>query len=139
MEINKIYKEIDWRSFILGTALFTFIVVAAIDYNLEFLLVFSSIGLLYIGYTAYDRIQAIMLSALATTPLFLVTISTERLGPITGDNIVIWILISFLAIGAFCGFTGSYFSLSRKKAIKQKIAMGKKKEKSKKTSTESKE
>lgn len=132
MEIKEIFQDINWKSLIIGSAIFSFIVVLAMDNQLDILLVFSSAGLLYIGYASKNRLQGIVLGAIGTVPLFLVTVFTERLGAISGNNLVIWILISFLAIGAFCGFTGAYFSESRKKAIEQQIAMEKTKSKNKK-------
>lgn len=132
MEIKDIFQDINWKSLIIGAALFAFIVVLATDYQLDFLLVFSSAGLLYIGFKSKDKIQGAVLGALGTLPLFLVTVLTERLGAINEESLVILILISFLAIGAFCGFTGAYFAKSRKKAIEQQIAMEKKKYKKKK-------
>ncbi|MBZ9571715.1 hypothetical protein KQY27_09165 [Methanobrevibacter sp. TMH8] len=122
MELKDIYQNINWRSLILGAAIFAFIVILAIDYKLDFLLIFSSAGLLYIGYASRNRLQGIILGAIGTLPLGIATIAFQRLGPITGNNIEVWIIISFLAIGAFCGFTGSYFSSSRKKAIEKKMA-----------------
>lgn len=121
MELEDIYRNINFKSFLIGAALFAFIVVLSVEYGLDPLLIFSSAGLLYIGYGSQNRIQAIVLGALGTLPLFLATVFFQRLGPITGENITFLILISFLSIGAFCGFTGFYFSESRKKAIEEKI------------------
>jgi len=100
------------------------------EYQLEVLLMFSSMGLLYIGYTSKTKIQGIVLGTIGTIPLFLFMILFERIGAINGEGFEIWILISFLAIGAFCGGIGSYLAKSRKKVIKQKLAM--KKDKSRK-------
>lgn len=132
MEIKEIFKNINWKSFIIGAALFAFIVVLGIDYDLEFILVFSSIGLLYIGYKSQNFPQACVLGALGTLPLFIVTVTTERLGKISGENITIWILLSFLVIGAFCSFVGAYFNKSRQKAIKMQTQKGKGKKKNNK-------
>lgn len=121
MELKDIYQNINWKSLILGAAVFAFIVILAVDYSIDVLLIFSSVGLLYIGYASQNRLQGILLGAVGTLPLGIATLFFERLGPITGNNIEIWIIVAFLAIGAFCGFTGSYFSSSRKKAIEQKI------------------
>jgi hypothetical protein len=130
MELKDIYGNINYKSLIIGAALFAFIVVFATEY-LDILLVFSSVGLLYIGYGAQNRIQGTILGAIGTLPLFIATVFFQRLGPITGENLVLLILISFLGIGAFCGFTGSYFSENRKKAIEkmqeESIGKGKKK------------
>ncbi|WP_297899712.1 hypothetical protein [Methanobrevibacter sp.] len=121
MKFEDIYKNLNLKSFIIGAALFAFIVAIGVEYKLDALLIFSSAGLLYIGYGSQNKIQAIILGAIGTLPLFIATIFFQRLGPITGENITFLILISFLAIGAFCGFTGFYFSESRKKAIEEKI------------------
>lgn len=125
MELKDIYENINYKSLILGAALFAFIVVLAIEYKLDILLIFSSAGLLYIGYGSKNRIQGIVLGAIGTLPLFIATVYFQRLGEITGENITLLILISFLAIGAFCGFTGSYFNASRKKAIEKQKSIGK--------------
>ncbi|KZX15033.1 hypothetical protein MBCUT_17670 [Methanobrevibacter cuticularis] len=126
MEFEDIYKGIDWKYFIIGAALFAFIAIAAMDYNLDIILVFSSVGLLIIGYKSRNLIQGVVLGALGTIPLFIATIYGERLGEVVpGNDIVFWILISFLAIGAFCGFTGAYFSRSRKIAIEKQASIGK--------------
>ncbi|RBQ23054.1 hypothetical protein ALNOE001_11770 [Candidatus Methanobinarius endosymbioticus] len=119
MELKDIYENINLKSLIIGAALFAFIVVLATEYNLDILLIFSSVGLLYIGYGSRNKLQSVVLGAIGTLPLFIATVFFERLGPITGENITLLILISFLAIGAFCGFTGFYFSENRKKAIGQ--------------------
>lgn len=125
MELKSIYENINYKSLIFGAALFAFIVVLAIEYNLDILLIFSSAGLLHIGYGSQNRIQGTILGAIGTLPLFISTLYFQGLGPITGENITLLILISFLVIGAFCGFTGSYFSQSRKKAIAEKQSIGK--------------
>lgn len=117
MELKDICQNINWISLILGAAIFVFIVILAVDYSLDILLIFSSAGLLYIGYASKNRLQGIVLGAIGTLPLGIATIVFQRLGPITGNNIELWIIISFLAIGAFCGFSGSYFSSSRQKKL----------------------
>lgn len=121
MELEDIYQNINWKALIFGAAIFAFIVILAIENDLDILLVFSSAGLLYIGYTSQNRLQGTVLGAIGTIPLGLATIFLQRLGPIYGENIEFWIILSFLAIGAFCGFTGAYFSTSRKKAIEEKM------------------
>ena len=121
MELKDIYQDINWKALILGGAVFTFIVILANDNQLDWLLIFSSVGLLYIGYASQNKLQGTILGAIGTLPLGLASILFQRLGPISGENIEILIIISFLAIGAFCGFTGAYFKKSRKKAIEEKM------------------
>lgn len=134
MELKDIYENINWKSLIVGTTLFTFIVVLATEYSLDILLIFSSVGLLYIGYGSQNKVQGTIFGAIGTLPLFIATVFFGRLGPIAGENITLLILISFLAIGTFCGFTGSYFSASGQKTIAKQETMGgggRKKKKSK--------
>ena len=122
MEFKDIYQKIDWKSLILGGGVFAFTVITAVEYNLDILLVFSSIGLLYIGYDSQNRLQAVVLGTLGTVPLGLANLLFPSLvSPISGNNMGILIMISFLAIGAFCGFAGFYFNIRRKKAIEAKI------------------
>lgn len=136
MELKDIYQNINWKALVIGAAVFSFIVILAVDYELDVLLIFSSVGLLYIGFASQNRLQGIVLGAIGTLPLGLATIFLQRLGPITGNNIEFWIILSLLAIGAFCGFTGSYFNASRQKAIEQKMkqeSIGKGRKKNKNT------
>ena len=119
MEIKEIFQDIDWKSLAIGGTIFSLMVILAIDYQLDILLMFSSTGLLYIGYTSKNKIQSVVLGAIVTIPLFLAIVLTERLGEIVGESLVVLALIAFLAIGAFCGFIGAYLAKSRKKAIKQ--------------------
>ena len=87
------------------------------EYQLEFLSMFSSIGLVYIGYASKSKIQGIVLGAIGTVPLFLVMVFFNHFTMISEKIILIGILISFLAIGAFCGFAGLRFAKSRQKAM----------------------
>ena len=132
MKIKEIFQDIKWVHLLLGATIFTFIVVLATDYQLEILLMFSSAGLLYIGYNSKDLIQGSVLGAVGTFPLFLSTVFSDRIIPISGDSLEIGLLIiSFLAIGAFCGFIGAYYAKTRKKAIAQKKVFGKARKKKK--------
>jgi len=126
MEIKELFEDINWKSLIIGGAIFAFLVVLAIDYKLEILLMFSSAGLLYIGYGSKNKIQGGLLGAIGTIPLFLLTIIFNRLGAINGEGLEIWMLIIFLAIGGLCGFIGANISKARKKTMKPK-AIGKNK------------
>jgi len=119
MEVKEIFQDINWKSLIIGVIIFSLIVILAIDYKLDILLMFSSAGLLYIGYTSKNKIQSVVLGAIGTIPLFLVIVLTERLGEIVGESLVVLTLIAFLAVGAFCGFAGAYSAKSRKNVIKQ--------------------
>ncbi|KZX10993.1 hypothetical protein [Methanobrevibacter filiformis] len=125
MEFRELYTGINWKWFVIGMFLFAFIVVLAMDSHLEVLLFFSSIGLLIIGYKSQNIIQGMILGAVGTLPLFIVTVFTNRLGIATGENLTGLILVSFIAIGLFCGFTGAYFKKGRKKAIADAKAPGK--------------
>jgi CDP-diglyceride synthetase len=130
MEIKELFHDINLTPLVIGSAVFTFLVILAINNQLEILLMLSSSGLLYIGYTSKNKIQASILGAVGTIPLFLFTLFFERLNVINGEILEIWFLILFLAIGALCGFIGAYLSKSRAKNI-GKIADGKNKSKNK--------
>ena len=122
MEFKEIYQNLDWKSLIIGAGIFAFAVIIAVEYELDILLVISSVGLLYIGYSSQNRLQAIVLGTIGTLPLVLASLLLHPLlSYMSGNNTDILIIISFLAIGAFCGFGGFYFNSKRKKAIEEKI------------------
>jgi len=122
IEFKDIYENINIKSVVIGAAIFAFIVVLGYRNNiLEILSIFSTVGLLYIGYASQNKLQGIILGAIGTLPLGIGAAFFELLGKNMGTNNEILIIVSFLAIGAFCGFTGAYFSVSRKKAIEEKM------------------
>ena len=135
MEFKDVYQNIDWKSLLLGAGIFAFTVLTAVEYELDILLVFASVGLLYIGYTSENIVQAVILGAIGTIPLVLTNLFFHLITPYTSVNIDILILISFLTIGVFCGLAGSYFKSMRKRAIEEKIkqeSIGKGRKKKKK-------
>jgi hypothetical protein len=88
---------------------------------------FSSTGLLYIGYSSKNKIQGSILGAIGTLPLFFIITLLDLLGLINGEGLEILLLFLFLAIGAFCGLIGAYIPKPRKKTIEQKVSIGKNK------------
>ena len=121
IEFKDIYQNINWKSLIIGAVAFVLTVNVAINYNSEILLVFSSIGLLYIGYTSQNRIQGMVLGAIGTLPLVIANLFFFSFGESFKDSNEILVVISFLLIGVLCGFLGVYFNENRKRAIEQKI------------------
>lgn len=116
MEITS-FNEIDWKSFIIGTVVFTALVVLGSE--VELLYYGTFIGLLYIGYKSKDYIQGMFLGAIATIPAFITITQTHMFG-IINNNTAIIILIALLALGVILGFVGSHLSKQEKKAMKQR-------------------
>ena len=120
MEFKDIYQNIDWKALIIGAGIFAFTVLTAIEWKLDILLVFASAGLLYIGYTSQNRLQSLVLGAIGVIPLVLANLFFHLLTPSISVNANIIIIISFLAIGVFCGFAGFHFKTMRNRAIEEK-------------------
>ncbi|WP_225370331.1 hypothetical protein [Methanobrevibacter arboriphilus] len=105
MELEDVYRNISFKSFLIGAALFAFIVVLSVEYELDPLLIFSSAGLLYIGYGSQNRIQAIVLGALGTLPLFIATVFFSTPWPYYWRKYYFFlILISFFSYRCFLWF-----------------------------------
>jgi H+/Cl- antiporter ClcA len=131
MELGEIYKNIDWKSLVFGTAFFSFITIVATGYKIDILLAASSLGLLYIGFKAQNSLQACILGAIATIPLFIIGQFNKSLGLSTEGLLTMWIFLGFLITGIFCGFVGAYLNKSRKRSHTQKIPMDKSRKKKK--------
>lgn len=131
-------NDIDFKSLLMGAALSTGIIIIA-SQSYDWLMLISSVGLLYVGYTSKNLKYGAVLGAVASIPIvYLAFIGT--LGEFTGffstqfGTIISVILI--LLIGAFIGFIGALIKKSREKAKedyekKQKIGKNKKKKKKK--------
>ncbi len=123
MKWKDIYDDIDWKSLIFGSAFCTVLAMIGSSPGLGFLIPFSAIGLLWVGYEGKNFVWGTILGAIAAMPLFLVAVygGLGELTP-TGDmsNLIVLIFIACLAIGALTGFVGSYFHKNRDEAIEMK-------------------
>lgn len=136
MDIN---KDIDWKSLIIGAAITAGLIIIASTTKFDWLMLFSSIGLLYVGYNAKNIKYGAVLGAFAATPIvYLAFIGTfgEFNGFFTTETGTITLVISILLIGALIGVVGAWTKNSREKAKieyekKQKIGKNKKKNKKK--------
>ncbi|MGL6297847.1 MAG: hypothetical protein ACRC1M_01635 [Methanobacteriaceae archaeon] len=122
MNFKDIFKDIDIKYLIIGSAIFTFFPVMAFEY-LDVLVFLAFFGLILIGYKSNNRLQGAVLGAVATLPLFIVSL-TGRLGDlggsITGVPLTVLILISLLIMGVLGGFAGAFFYKSQEKGKAQK-------------------
>lgn len=125
---------IDLKSFIIGTVIFTVLAVIGFKYqdSILFNLLFpvSAIGLIYTGYHAKNLIWGIILGAIASIPLIIISIYWKIL-PITSSDDVLITLIGILITGAIIGFVGAYVRRSRDMYRAQKASIGKNKNKKK--------
>lgn len=125
---------IDLKSFIIGTVVFTVLAVIGFKYqdSILFNLLFpvSAIGLIYTGYNAKNLIWGLILGAIASIPLILISIYWKLL-PITSSNEFLITVIGILITGAIIGFVGAYVRRSRDAYRVQKASIGKNKNKKK--------
>ncbi len=131
-------NDIDWKSFVIGTAVTAGIAIFASNGGQDWLMLFSSLGLLYVGWTAKNIKYGVILGAIAATPLIYLALVTKTFGTesfystTTGAIIV---TIIFLILGAFVGFVGAWAKRSREKAkieYEKQQKIGKNKNKNKK-------
>lgn len=112
--------DIDWKSLIFGAAFCAVLAMIGSEPDLWFFTPLSAIGILYVGYEAKDFIWSVILGAIATLPLFGVTLQ-GGLGEMTYSTInILIILIACLIIGAVTGFVGRYLKKDHDEAIKMK-------------------
>ena len=111
-------NDIDWKSLIFGAAISAAIIIFA-SHGYDWLYLFSSVGLLYVGYTAKTRLYGAILGAIAAIPMLLLAFQGAfgDLGSFytTGLGMIVITLI-FLLIGAVVGLVGAWGKLSREKA-----------------------
>ncbi len=131
-------NDIDWRSLIIGSAITAGLAIFASNGGQDWLMLFSSVGLLYVGWSAKNIKYGVVLGAIAATPLIYLALVTKAFGnePFysTTTGIIIVILV-FLLIGAFIGFVGAWAKRSREKAkieYEKQQKTGKNKNKNKK-------
>jgi hypothetical protein len=130
-------NDIDFKSLIIGAALSAGIVIIA-SQGYDWLMLMSSVGLLYVGYKAKDLKYGAILGAVASTPIvYLAFIGTlgEFSGFYSTQVGTISLVILILLIGALIGFVGAWAKRSREKAkidYEKKQNIGKNKKKNKK-------
>lgn len=131
MNFKNIFNDIDIKYLIIGSAIFTFFPVMAFEY-LNILVFLAFFGLILIGYKSNNRLQGAVLGAVATLPLFVVSL-TGRLGDLEGSitevPLTALILISLLIMGVLGGFAGAFFYKSQEKGKVQKKEKEKKSKK----------
>ena len=129
-------NDIDFKSLVIGAAISAGIVIIA-SQGYDWLLLMSSVGLLYVGYKAKNVKYGAILGAIASTPIvYLTFIGTlgEFSGYFSTQVGTISVVILILLIGALIGFVGALMKRSREKAKidyekKQKIGKNKNKKK----------
>ena len=129
-------NDIDFKSLVIGAAISAGIVIIA-SQGYDWLMLMSSVGLLYVGYKAKNVKYGAILGAIASTPIvYLTFIGTlgEFSGYFSTQVGTISVVILILLIGALIGFVGALMKRSREKAKtdyekKQKIGKNKNKKK----------
>ncbi len=129
-------NDIDFKSLVIGAAISAGIVIIA-SQGYDWLMLMSSVGLLYVGYKAKNVKYGTILGAIASTPIvYLTFIGTlgEFSGYFSTQVGTISVVILILLIGALIGFVGALMKRSREKAKidyekKQKIGKNKNKKK----------
>ncbi len=128
-------NDIDWKSLIFGALLSALVVVLASN-TYDWIFVFASVGLFYVGYKSKNTIQGCILGAVAAIPLIGLTFN-GTLGTLTGFFATelgkITSIIIILLIGGLIGFIGALTKKDREKAkLNYKQKAGKPKNKKKK-------
>ena len=129
-------NDIDFKSLVIGAALSAGLVIIASN-GYDWLMLMSSVGLLYVGYKAKDWKYGAILGAVASTPIvYLAFIGTlgEFSGFFSTQVGTLSLVIIILLIGAFIGFVGAWVKRSREKAkvdYEKKQNIGKNKNKKK--------
>lgn len=116
MELNNLVKDIDYKSLIIGTLLFTVTVLLSLTYEqLYFLSYLTFIGLLYIGYKAKDYLKGIFLSIIATLPTYIIILYLNPQEIVKNLDIGLMTLIGLIIVGVLGGFLGVYLYKYQKK------------------------
>lgn len=125
--------DIDWKSLIFGAAFCAVLAMIGSDPSLWFCIPLSAIGILYVGYEAKNFVWSVILGAIATLPLFGVTLQGGLGTMVYSTSNIIIILITCLIIGAVTGFVGFYVKRDHNEALEMREAdLNKKSKKSKK-------
>ena len=127
-------NDVDFKALVIGSAISAGLIIIA-SKGLDWLMLFSSVGLLYVGYTAKNIKYGAILGAIASTPIIYLAL-TGTFGEYSGLFLTelgaISVVILILLVGAFIGFVGAWAKRSREKAKveyekKQNIGKNKKK------------
>ncbi len=127
-------NDVDFKALVIGSAISAGLIIIA-SKGLDWLMLFSSVGLLYVGYTAKNIKYGAILGAIASTPIIYLAL-TGTFGEYSGFFLTelgaISVVILILLVGAFIGFVGAWAKRSREKAKveyekKQNIGKNKKK------------
>lgn len=131
LKISK--DEIDWKSLIFGAAFCAVLAMIGSDESLWFFIPISAIGLIYVGYEAKNLVWGAILGAVASIPLFGVTMQGGLGTMVYSTQNILIVLVACLVIGAVTGFVGTYLKIERHEALEMREAdMKKKSKKSKK-------
>lgn len=133
MNIETIKENIHLKSFVIGILVFTIFATLGFVYKISLLFPVSAVGLMYLGYYCKDLYWGVLLGAISTIPVIIITVCYNLL---SCNSIVEYIIaiVSLLATGAVVGVLGAYMKISRKKAIaeaEKKANIGKNKNKKK--------
>ena len=140
----EIFGDVDYKALVFGAAIAAAFIIFGYQYS-DWLYPFSAIGLIYAGYAQKNLIYAVVIGAIASTPIIVLTFQ-GYMG--TFDNFfltetgVMVVALTILLVGAFVGFVGGWAKRSRLKAIEEyekQQNIGKKKKKNKKANVEKKE
>ncbi len=125
-------ESIDWKSLVLGTLLSALIVILASNTH-DWIFIFASVGLIYVGFKSKNTEQGFILGTIAAIPLVGLAFN-GTLGAFTGffaTAIGKFIsIVIILLVGGLIGFIGALTKKDREKAksnYKQKIGKNKKK------------
>lgn len=106
--------KINFKSLIIGAVIFLFFPVLAYRQHLDAITVFASLGPIYIGYKAEEKIKGLILGLIASIPLLYVAL-IGALGPLAspGTNVshntaIIVTSLCVLGIGALIGLFGAH-------------------------------
>lgn len=125
-------ENIDWKSVVLGTLLSALIVILASNTS-DWIFIFASVGLIYVGFKSKNIRQGFVLGTIAAIPLIGLAFN-GTLGTFTGFFATtigkIILIIMILLVGGLIGFIGALTKKDREKAksnYEQKVGKNKKK------------
>lgn len=122
--------KIDFKSLVIGAVIFLFFPILAYKQHIDVITVFASLGPLYIGYKAEEKIKGLILGLISSIPLLYAAL-VGALGPLASTGTIISYNMSIiitclcvLGIGALIGLFGAY--LYQKRAIAKTEYLAKK-------------
>lgn len=111
-------NDIDWKSLIFGAAISAGTIIIA-SHGYDWMYLFSSIGLLYVGYNSKNIIYGAILGAIASIPMVILAYMGafgELSGFYTTTLGMVAIAAVILFIGVVVGVVGAWGKISREKA-----------------------